>query len=449
MDELLLELPEGEVEDRDPRREERLKRAAKGRLSGLRVVLEELCDPGNRAAILRSVEALGLLHVHEVVATASATSGRRRAQQSSAKGRSIVNGAEKWLNVHQHETVQECVESLQACGFRVFAAMPPSFGFSQTSLPLESFSFESPTALLFGSEARGVSDAALGCCDGAFTVPLVGLSESLNVSVCCGLCAHFGALARRQALKLGPAEGDLAAPEVEALLESYAQRSLDHRFAARLRATRSREVNEANALSRGQLNPAGHAYTSQPGEILTRLAPVRDGPWAALAALAAGAPVAEDPISRRTGPSMSRVSSNGDVAKEERTSPGSPSPAPPDTEKMGDGRGLFHVIEQLAALEGALWSILDGLKSNATHVSFFCREYWGTSASHAQLSLEKLGFHERLKRQVQQACVLESLSLGVASHLCSGTMQGVSVTIRSRLRNLLCQPQCLHPGKYV
>lgn len=137
---------------------------------------------------------------------------------------------------------------------------------------------------------------------------------------------------------------------------------------------------------------------------------------------------------------MSRVSSNGEVGKEKRL-PGSPAPASPGspetTEKLGDGRGLFHVIEQLAALEGALWSILDGLKSNATHVSFFCREYWGTSSSHAQLSLEKLGFHERLKRQVQQACVLESLSLGVTSHLCSGTMQGVSVTIRSRLRNLL------------
>lgn len=77
------------------------------------------------------------------------------------------------------------------------------------------------------------------------------------------------------------------------------------------------------------------------------------------------------------------------------------------------------------------------MKTNATFVSFFCREYWGTSASHAQLSLERWGFNERLKRQVTQACVLESLSLGVASHLCSGVMQGVSITIRSRLRNLL------------
>jgi len=130
---------------------------------------------------------------------------------------------------------------------------------------------------------------------------------------------------------------------------------------------------------------------------------------------------------------MSRVSSAGEVKKDERSG------ASPEPDKFadGDGRGLFHVIEQLAALEGALWSILDGLKSNATHCSFFCREYWGTSASHAQLSLERLSCNERLKRQVQQACVLESLSLGVASHLCSGVMQGVSVTIRSRLRNLL------------
>lgn len=126
---------------------------------------------------------------------------------------------------------------------------------------------------------------------------------------------------------------------------------------------------------------------------------------------------------------MSRVSSFGDCKKDDLC----------DSTDRGleDDRGLFHVIEQLAALEGALWSILDGLKSNATHVSYFCREYWGTSASQAQLSLEKLPCNERLKRQVQQACVLESLSLGVASHLCTGIMQSVSVTIRSRLRNLL------------
>lgn len=122
-------------------------------------------------------------------------------------------------------------------------------------------------------------------------------------------------------------------------------------------------------------------------------------------------------------------------------SSGIPRSSPHGTEQAlctpEEERGLFTVIEHLATLEAALWSILDGLKSNASYVSYFCREYWGTSASQAQLALEKLAWNERLKRQVQQACVLESLSLGVASNLCSGTMQDVSLTILSRLRNLL------------
>jgi len=135
---------------------------------------------------------------------------------------------------------------------------------------------------------------------------------------------------------------------------------------------------------------------------------------------------------------MSRTNSLEEMtSKKERSPPGSPELDKEELLAEADGRGLFHVIEQLAALEGALYSILDGLKSNATHASFFCREYWGTSASQAQLSLEKLNCNERLKRQVQQACVLESLSMGVVSHLCSGVMQGISVTIRSRLRNLV------------
>jgi len=98
---------------------------------------------------------------------------------------------------------------------------------------------------------------------------------------------------------------------------------------------------------------------------------------------------------------------------------------------------LFQIIQQLAVSEASLWSILDGLKSNVTYVSFFCREYWGTSGSMAPVSIERLECNERLKRQVQQACVLESLSMGVVAHLCSGVMHGVTVTIQSRLRNLL------------
>jgi len=166
----------------------------------------------------------------------------------------------------------------------------------------------------------------------------------------------------------------------------------------------------------------------------------------------ASAPAGAGRVAARTGthsaagtpgpPQGSTFYEDEEAASSQRWLQGMSSSSPPASAERAmvpheEDRGLFNVIEHLAALEAALWSILDGLKSNASYVSFFCREYWGTSASQAQLWLEKLAWNDRLKRQVQQACVLESLSLGVASHLCSGTMQDVSLTILSRLRNLL------------
>lgn len=82
----------------DTARWRRVEAVASRRLEGLRVVLEDLCDPGNRAAIVRSVEAFGLLHLHEV--RRDVTCGRRRAQESSARGRrrsAEAEGVEKDL----------------------------------------------------------------------------------------------------------------------------------------------------------------------------------------------------------------------------------------------------------------------------------------------------------------------------------------------------------------
>jgi hypothetical protein len=98
---------------------------------------------------------------------------------------------------------------------------------------------------------------------------------------------------------------------------------------------------------------------------------------------------------------------------------------------------VFFILQQLACSENALWNILDGLRANASHVSFFCREFFGSAASDSQLSLETLPCQERLKRQVHLASLLECLALGVTAHIASGTMDGVTITVRSRLRNLL------------
>ncbi|CAE8609510.1 unnamed protein product [Polarella glacialis] len=231
------------------RRAARIRAAALSRLESLRVVLEDICDPGNRAAILRSVESLGLLNVHEVITPGGVTEVCK--PKATSRGRSIVNGAEKWLDLHQHSAVQECIATLQAQGFVVLAAVPPGGGAAAAAggytrcvepLALEDLEFSRPAALLFGSEARGVSPAALEAADGTFTIPLPGLSESLNVSVAVAVCCHFARHGRRQHLGLAPGQGDQSAAAAEALAASYVSRGLDRRFAASLRCGRSREA---------------------------------------------------------------------------------------------------------------------------------------------------------------------------------------------------------------
>merc|ERR1712084_45053 len=83
--------------------------------------------------------------------------------------------------------------------------------------PLEEIDFGAKTALVFGSEGHGISAAMLDSCDGAFTVPLPGLSESLNVSVAVAVCCHFGRHQRQQALALGQGNGDLDTEELNRL----------------------------------------------------------------------------------------------------------------------------------------------------------------------------------------------------------------------------------------
>uniref|UniRef100_A0A7S4UPE6 FCP1 homology domain-containing protein n=1 Tax=Alexandrium monilatum TaxID=311494 RepID=A0A7S4UPE6_9DINO len=166
------------------------------------------------------------------------------------------------------------------------------------------------------------------------------------------------------------------------------------------------------------------------------LRPVRAGagPMAASGSPGAGCPGSPG---RRASPRTVGTSS-GTLGSPKRQGPHAGALTDRDgADQAGGLIGLVHTIEQLSTLEATLWSILEGLRSSVTYVSYFCREYWGTSASKAQLSLDRLDWNDRLKQQVQQACVLESLSMAVTSSLASGTMQDVSEATRSRLCSLL------------
>ncbi|KAL1507012.1 hypothetical protein AB1Y20_007874 [Prymnesium parvum] len=165
-------------------------------MASLRCVLENIENEANRASIVRSVEALGLLHVHEV----------RREERKGKRPRARLStcDSEKWLRVHAHDSVGACVAQLRAEGFILCAAMAPveaSPGQGGQALDLGDLDFSRPVALVFGNERHGVSEEMRRACDSGFSIPMRGLVESLNVSVAASIALHWGRTERERILR--------------------------------------------------------------------------------------------------------------------------------------------------------------------------------------------------------------------------------------------------------
>ena len=185
-------------------RRARIDGVAASRLGGLAVVLEELHDPHNGGAALRSCEAVGVLEVR-VVGSMFRFSER------------VTQGCDKWLNLVRDETIDRCAADLQARGFRLYAAVPG------VATPLEALDPLVPAAFLIGNERDGLTAAARAACDVEFAIPMRGFSQSVNLSVATALCVYTHAERRRRAL--GRA-GDLDEAALDALRADYYRRDL-------------------------------------------------------------------------------------------------------------------------------------------------------------------------------------------------------------------------------
>jgi tRNA (guanosine-2'-O-)-methyltransferase len=204
-----------------PQRLARFSRVCAARMSGLRIVLDGLADPGNRAAVLRTSEALGLLHVHVVPCSQA-----RPAPMRKKHARSITTGSEKWLKVHYHKDASECIAELRGVGFeQILTAKPPNPENDTCHQPraLQEIDFAKRTALVFGHEKHGISPLMSSQCDGDFHIPMLGLTESFNVSVAAAICIHWGRSAREKTL--GGTASDLSDLEREELLLEYVNKN--------------------------------------------------------------------------------------------------------------------------------------------------------------------------------------------------------------------------------
>jgi tRNA (guanosine-2'-O-)-methyltransferase len=148
-------------------RRNRMNEVIADRIGYLRLIVQDVHDPHNVSACLRSAEAFGIQNIHIVTLGESYTPT------------SVAKGARHWLTIHKHETIEDCVDHLKEKNFAIAAGMPPHSG----SYTLSELSLERPLAILFGNEHDGVSESWQSHIDLSFTIPMHGMVESLNISV--------------------------------------------------------------------------------------------------------------------------------------------------------------------------------------------------------------------------------------------------------------------------
>jgi tRNA (guanosine-2'-O-)-methyltransferase len=168
----------------------------------LTVLLERVHKPHNLAAIVRTADAIGVSDVH--------ATWEDKAMRLA--GNKSATGSQNWVNVHSHETTADAIQALRDQGMQIIAT-----NLSDTAVDFREVDYTKPTAILLGQEKHGISDEALSLADQDVIIPMVGMCQSLNVSVASALILYE---AQRQRAEAGMYDGEcrLAAEESHRIL---------------------------------------------------------------------------------------------------------------------------------------------------------------------------------------------------------------------------------------
>lgn len=139
------------------------------------MVIENIHDPHNVSAILRSCDAAGVKQVQLVYTM----------EEFPEIGKKSSASARKWVEMRKFRSIEACYSQLRTEGFVIFATRLGDNAHSLYELDLTA-----KVALVFGNEHRGVSDEALKHADGSFQIPMFGMIQSLNVSVACAVTLY-------------------------------------------------------------------------------------------------------------------------------------------------------------------------------------------------------------------------------------------------------------------
>jgi tRNA (guanosine-2'-O-)-methyltransferase len=154
-------------------------RVIRFRTRHITVVLEDIYQPHNASAVLRTCDCFGIQDVHII-------ENRNRYEVNP----DVALGSSKWLSLYRYNRLEyntgEAFGKLRKKGYQIIVTSP-----HKNDVVLEDLPIEPKTALVFGTELLGLTDEAIEKADGWMKIPMVGFTESLNISVSAAVMLHY------------------------------------------------------------------------------------------------------------------------------------------------------------------------------------------------------------------------------------------------------------------
>lgn len=149
------------------KRKERFLEVLKNRTNHFTIAIEDVYQLHNTSAVMRSCEVFGIQELNVI----EEKFGKRIDKE-------IAMGAQKWVDVNRFNAVQDCIDTLKGKGYQIIATTPHN-----DSCLIHEFDISKKSALFFGTERDGLSQEIIDQADGYLKIPMVGFTESLNISV--------------------------------------------------------------------------------------------------------------------------------------------------------------------------------------------------------------------------------------------------------------------------
>ncbi len=159
-----------------PARQQKLVEVLSKRQNDITIVLENVSDPHNISAVMRTCDAVGVQDIYVL---------NTKIPRHKKWGGKSSSSAAKWLTIHQYDNTEQCFSSLR----RHYSTILTTH-LNSDAVSLHAVDFTQRIALVFGNEHDGVSEEIRKMADGNFMIPQVGIIQSLNISVACAITLY-------------------------------------------------------------------------------------------------------------------------------------------------------------------------------------------------------------------------------------------------------------------